>query len=293
MEFLGRFVKEKETKVKRSLLFVMILTGWTVTQVWAQGRGLLLPSADLFSAAQAAGTNGTSPGAPAGKIGASAEWEPPKDFLANAHAVCDKVAGPASYGECFIHQMSVAGASADVVSFTRMLYQQSEGQVGILNAFKKYGPVDAAQVFYPLRANDNYGLLLVNGDPEILDVDDMKKLDLSAMRQDPLFQAMTHQFPKVDLFPGDRSSSDPWPRVQPLPGGGQQFVVTYPLLNGCHACARLGLARFGWDFDASGKFLRTTYIPTPPPPKLLKRPQKTPPPQPPSQSQPQAQSNPQ
>ncbi len=45
--------------------------------------------------------------------------------------------------------------------------------------------------------------------------------------------------------------------------------MTYPLLNGCHACARLGLARFGWDFDASGKFLRTTYIPTPPPPKLL------------------------
>jgi hypothetical protein len=251
--------------VKRSLLFVVILAGWMVTQSWAET---------------------------AGKVGASAVWQPPKDFVANAHTACDKAMNPANYGECFIKQMSTAGAPADALSFTRLLYQQSDGQVGIMSLFKKYGPVDAAQVFYPLRANDNYGVLLVNGDPKILDVDDFKKLDQAAMKQDPLFQAMTHQFPKVDVFPGDRSGSEPWPRIQSLAGGGQEFIVTYPLLNGCHACARLGLARFGWDFDASGKFLRTTYIPTPPPPKLLKRPRATQPSSPPS-AQPQAPQNPQ
>jgi hypothetical protein len=253
--------------VKRSLLFVVILAGWMVTQSWAET---------------------------AGKVGASAVWQPPKDFVASAHTACDKAMTPANYGECFIKQMSAAGAPADALSFTRLLYQQSDGQVGIMSLFKKYGPVDAAQVFYPLRANDNYGVLLVNGDPKILDVDDFKKLDQAAMKQDPLFQAMTHQFPKVDVFPGDRSGSEPWPRIQSLAGGGQEFIVTYPLLNGCHACARLGLARFGWDFDASGKFLRTTYIPTPPPPKLLKRPRATQPSSPPSaQPQPQAPQNPQ
>ena len=168
---------------------------------------------------------------------------------------------PASPGECFINQMSVAGAPADAVSFTRMLYQENDGQVGMMSMFKKSGPVDAAQVFYPLRANDNYALLLVNGDPKILDVDDLQKLDQAAMQQDALFQAIKKQYPNATLFPGDRSGNAPWPRVQPLPNGGQQFIVTYPLLNGCHACKHFGVARFGWDFDASGKFLQDHVYP--------------------------------
>ncbi len=242
--------------MKRSLLFVILVSGCIATQAWAQGSGASAPSA--------------------GKIGASEVWQPPGDFLAKAHAVCDKAMNPASYGECFINQMSAAGAPADAVSFTRMLYGQNDRQVGILSAFKAFGPVDAAQVFYPLRVNDNYGLLLVNGDPKILDVDDLKKLDQAAMQQDPMFQAIKKQYPTGDIWPGDRSGSDPWPRLQPLPDGGHQFIVTYPLIEGCHACKRLGAARFGWNFDASGKFLGTTYIPTPPPPKLLKRPHETP-----------------
>ncbi len=109
----------------------------------------------------------------AGKVGASAVWQPPKDFVANAHTACDKAMNPANYGECFIKQMwRYARACRRVEVLTRMLYQQSDGQVGIMSLFKKYGPVDAAQVFYPLRANDNYSLLLVNGDPKVLDVDD-------------------------------------------------------------------------------------------------------------------------
>lgn len=266
----------RDTKVKRSLLFVMILAGSMVTQRLAQAAG-----------AQASA---------AGKIGASAVWQPPKDFVTNAHTACDKAMNPANYGECFINQMSAAGAPADAVSFTRLLSQQSDGQVGIMSMFQKYGVVDAAQVFYPLRANDNYGLLLVNGDPKILDVDDLKKLDQAAMEQNPMFQAVKRKFPQAALWPGDRSGNPPWPRAQTLPDGGQQFVLSYPLINGCHACQHLGVARFGWDFDAKGKFLQTTFIPTPPPPKLLKRPHGTQPPSsPPAQPQPepQTQQNPQ
>ena len=221
-----------------------------------------------------------------GKIGPSAVWQPPQDFITNAHAACDK-SNPPNYAECFIDQISKAGAPADAVSFTRMFYRQSDGQVGIMTEFHKVGPVDAARVIYPLRANDNYGLLLVNGDPAILDVDDLKKLDRAAMEQDQLYQAVKQKYPKTDLWPGDRSGSA-WPQTKPLPGGGVQFIVGYPLLNGCHACAPTGLARFSWDFDAKGKFLGTRYIRTPPPPKLM-RPNRTPPDgqQPPQQQPPQ------
>lgn len=249
---------EERRNVRRSaLLFVTILTGWS----WL----LAVPQS---------GTSGTT--AAAGRIGASAVWQPPQDFLTKAHTVCDKSSNPENFAECFIGQMSSAGAPADAVSFTRMLSRQKDGMVGIMTAFKQSGTVDAAQVLYPLRANDNYALLLVNGDPKILDVDDLQKLDRTQMEQNSLYQAVKNRYPKTDLWPGDRSGDNPWPRVLPLADGGIQFIVSYPLINGCHACQHVGLARFGWEFASTGKFLRTTYIATPPPPKLM-RPERQPP----------------
>ena len=219
-----------------------------------------------------------SQNAPAsGKIGSSTAWQPPQDFTTKAHAACDQ-SHPPNYAECFIDQMSRLGAPADAVSFTRMLYQQSDGDVGIMTELHKVGPVDEARVLYPLRANDNYGILLVNGDPAILNVDDLKKLDRAAMEQNPSYQSVKQKYPKTDIWPGDRSGNT-WPQPKPLPDGGVQFIVGYPLLNGCHACAPTGLAKFSWDFDARGKFLGTKYIPSPPPPKLM-RPNRTPQPPP-------------
>jgi hypothetical protein len=229
-----------------------------------------------------AGVQTAGAAASGGNINASAVWQPPQDFLAKAHAACDKLAGPASFGQCLIRQMSAAGAPADAVSFTRMLYGQNDGAVGIMTTFKKYGPVDAAQVFYPLRANDNYALLLVNGDPQILDVDDLQKLDRAGMEQNPMFQSIKQKFPQTDVWPGDRSGGEPWPRTIASPDGGTEFIVNYPLISGCHACRHVGLARIAWQFDAAGKFLRTSYVPTPAPPKVLRR-TPMPPSEPPSQ----------
>ena len=248
-------------KLRRSLLFaVLIPASLAIAYALPQGQ---------TSASQA----------PA-KIGPSAVWQPPQDFIANAHAACDK-SHPPNYAECFIDQMSKSGAPADAVSFTRMLYRQSDGQVGIMSDFHKVGPVDVARVMYPLRANDNYGLLLVNGDPKVLDVDDLKKLDRAAMEQNPMNQAVKQKYPNMDIWPGDRSGTT-WPQVKPLPDGGQQVILGYPLINGCHACAHVGLALFAWNFDSRGKFLGTKYIPTPPPPKQM-RPGRVPPTPPPAQ----------
>ena len=223
-----------------------------------------------------------SPSQASGKIGPSAVWQPAPDFIAKAHAACDK-GNPGNYCECFIAQMSTAGAPTDAVNFTRMLYQESDGQVGILSELRKVGPVDVARVMYPLRANDNYGLLLINGDPKILDVDDLKKLDRGPMEQNPMYKSVKGKYPNMGLWPGDRSGRA-WPQVKPLPDGGQQFILGYPLINGCHACAHVGLALFAWNFDSSGKFLGTKYVPTPPPPKLTRPNRATQPSPPPPQS---------
>jgi hypothetical protein len=204
-----------------------------------------------------------TPGAP-GKIGASAVWQVSQQFLAAAHAACDN-SSHSGDGECLIGQMAKAGAPAEAVSFTRELYKQSHGEFGIMTGFQGQSPVAFAWITYPLRANTNYGLLLVNGRPSIVNVEDLKLLDSKTMEQSFQFQDLKNQFPKVSVWPGDRDGKT-WPNSQAGPNGGIQFVVSYPLLNGCHACARAGFAIFTWNFDAQGKFLGTTFMGLTPPP---------------------------
>jgi len=189
----------------------------------------------------------------------------PDSFRATALKKCGDATQPPPFAECFINQMAAGGASPQAAAFTRALYKVSGGDVGIMNGFHKVGPVDIAWVNYPLRANTNYGLLFVNGEPPIIDAENLKLLDQTAMQQDPQFQNTKAQFPNVGVWPGDRDGTT-WPNSQPGPNGGVQFTVGYPLINGCHACERVGFVMFNWNFDAQGKFLGTTFMGMTPPP---------------------------
>jgi hypothetical protein len=134
-----------------------------------------------------------------------------------------------------------------------------------MTGFQTESPVSFAWITYPLRANTNYGLLFVNGKPPILNVEDLKLLDTKTMEHSFQFQDVKNQFPNVNLWPGDRDGKT-WPNSQSGPNGGTQFVVGYPLRNGCHACASAGSALFTWNFDAQGKFQGTTFMGLTPPP---------------------------
>jgi hypothetical protein len=188
-------------------------------------------------------------------IDASSVWQMPPQFLAAAHAACDRAS---HIVDCIIDQMSKAGSPGAAIRFTRELYKQSHGDFGIMTGFQDEGPVAFAWITYPLRANTNYGFLFVNGKPPIINVENLKLLDRKTMIKSPQFQDLKNQFPQVDVWPGDRDGKT-WPNSQAGPDGGTQFVVGYPLINGCHACARAGLAIFTWNFDTQGKFLGTSF----------------------------------
>ena len=207
----------------------------------------------LFVALAAAFVVAQSESAP---ITASAVWQPGNDFLAKAHAACDKVSPSQKFGDCVISQMSKAEAPADAVNFTRELFKTSGGEFGIITGFQKVGPVDIAWVSYPLRST--YGLLLVNGKPRMINAEDLKQLDQKDMRQSFQFQDLQNQFPQVGLWPGDRDGKT-WPNSQTGPNGGVQFTIGYPLRNGCQTCAHAGFALFNWNFNPSGKFTGTSF----------------------------------
>jgi hypothetical protein len=225
--------------------------------------------ASLFLATCAFAQNPAAPPsatpASGGRIGPSSVWHIPPTFLDAAHKACDS-APPPSIANCFINQMSSAGASPAAVAFTRALQKQSGGDVGIMSSFEAVGPaVDVAFVVYPLRANTNNGLLFVNGTPKIVNAEDLQMLDQAGMQQSPQFQNTKAQFPNVNLWPGDRDGTT-WPNSGSNSEGGVSFTLGYPLLNGCHACARAGFAEFNWKFDPTGKFLGTVFMGMTPPP---------------------------
>lgn len=192
-----------------------------------------------------------------GNFGPSAVWQPPSGFLAAAQAACDKSAGT-PLEPCLIDQMAKAGASPDAVRFTRQLYKLT-GEVGIMSEFNNSGKVDLAWVTYPLRSSPNHGLLLINGQPPIVNAENLAALDQNGLQQSFQFQDLKNQYPKAGLFPGDRDGKT-WPNSQTGPNGGLQFVIGYPLRNGCPTCAHAGFALFTWNFDPSGKFTGTTFM---------------------------------
>jgi hypothetical protein len=213
----------------------------------------------LLSAVVVAFTFAADAQSPTTKISAAGVWQPPQDVFTKASKAC-QAGSPDTFSDCYLKQLAALGEPAAAADVTHWLYEHFDKNVGILAAFRGYGSVDAAQVMIPLRANDNYSLLLVNGDPELINVDDVQKLDRAAMEKSPPWQQLKRKYPNADLWPGDRSGANPWPQRRPLPDGGARFVVQYPIINGCHACARVGHAQFGWDFDGNGKFLRVTYL---------------------------------
>ena len=196
---------------------------------------------------------------------ATSVWQMPVSFPPAVHQACDNAPNQEAFAICFMQQMSKAGASIDAVEFTKQLYKESKGDVGVMTGFHKGGPVDVAFVTYPLRANTNNGILFVNGDPKIVNAEDLKLLNLDQLKQDPQYGDTINQFPKTAVWPGDRDGTT-WPNSNSNSEGGVSFTLGYPMLDGCHACRKVGNVMFNWKFGPTGKVLGTSYMGMTPPP---------------------------
>jgi hypothetical protein len=194
-----------------------------------------------------------------GAIGPSGVWQPPQNLATNANKACGGPSEGHKYADCFVTQMSKAGAPADAVNFTREFYKQNHGELAILTGFSHIGRVDIAWVVYPLHQPANYGLFLVNGDPEFVNTEDLKQLDQKGMEQSFQYQDLKSLFPKAAIFPGNRDGRS-WPNSQYGPDGELQFIVGYPLRNGCPTCSNAGAALFTWNFTSNGKFSGTSFM---------------------------------
>jgi len=181
-------------------------------------------------------------------IDSTAIWAPGMSIMQHIREVCSGGKYP-DFGKCFVEQMKESGASNNAVEFAKLT-----GDQGFLRDFKKFGKVDVAYSNFPFRANENQVCFLVNGSPNMIDVDDYNLMPTKEIKKNKQYKMIQKKYPGVSIWPGDRYGTD-YPYYSHLPSGGQRFVFIYKLQNGCHACAIIGYAKFAFDFNKKGKFI--------------------------------------
>jgi predicted secreted protein len=195
-------------------------------------------------------------------ITAKAVWNPASDVLSDIRRKCSE-GDPAQHEACFLDAMKSAGASDEAMAFVK---EFAANGLAYVRAFRDTGRVDIAYIEYLFRANDLDGVLLVNGTPPVIDVDDYKFLSQEDLRKNDDYAALLQKYPNVNVFPADRYETEQ-PVTTSAGNGGQEFQVEYLLQDGCHACARIGTLIVAFDFDSSGHFTEVSAFGVRPNPK--------------------------
>jgi len=192
-------------------------------------------------------------------VSTDAVWNPAGEDLNEINQWCE-TAQVTEYTGCFIDEMGEY-ASSPAVAFTESLAGQGQGRVGYLTGLREAGGVDIGYVSYPSSPDFKRGWVMVNGIPAIVDADDLDLLPQGEMEKAPQFSTLRAQHPQIRLWDddGDRQPGS-LPQQEPLPEGGQRFIVDYSLKDNCRTCVLLGHASFGFDFDPAGKFLGIKFV---------------------------------
>jgi predicted secreted protein len=188
--------------------------------------------------------------ADAPRITEKSVWNPTSTELSEIRRKCTE-GDPAQHEACFVDSMKSAGASEEATAFVKAF--APEHGLAYIRAFRDTGRVDIAYIEYLFRANDLDGVLLVNGTPPIIDVDDYKFISKEDLRQNADYAALLQKYPNANVFPSDRYETAQ-PKVWPTADEGREFQVEYLIQDGCHACARIGTLLVSFVFDGAGQF---------------------------------------
>jgi len=170
-------------------------------------------------------------------FGPAAVWSLPE----SAWRACLESTPPAA--DCLSRLMGETKASPEALAVNRRL----DGDA-FMSAFHAMGRVDLATMTFPLRANTNQVLFLVNGSPELVSTE-LPEAGVT-IEADPAYAGLKQAFPEMALW----TTNADFLRMEHLPDGGQGFVFAYPLLNGCHACPLAGHALIALDFGPDGVY---------------------------------------
>jgi hypothetical protein len=152
--------------------------------------------------------------------------------------------------DCVVKLMQSRGASSQATSFTKML----QG-IAFMSSFKELGIVDLAEITYPVRANNNVEYILINGNPQIEYVEDGYKVDIT---HDSNYPVLHQKYPNIQIEGGENR----FIHMEQYSQSGQQFIFSFVLVDGCHACQTDKNAYIAFEFEGTGQFkgMKLKYI---------------------------------
>jgi predicted secreted protein len=186
------------------------------------------------------------------KINPAAVWNPTMADMQKISAKCGLVKDEDLYS-CFVNEIESSTASEQSVEFVKLL-----GGRGYMKAFEPIGIVDIAFVYYPFEKENHEGCFIVNGNPNLIGVDDYSSLNMDDMKDAPEYIQLKNKYPNMFIYPGDRAQAH-YPIVENLPNGGEKITINYALRDGCSHCQLIGFADFGFYFDSTGSFKGTKF----------------------------------
>jgi hypothetical protein len=149
---------------------------------------------------------------------------------------------------CILQVMKLANASQGAVAF----YQK---QTYFLASFRETGRVDYGQGGAPwFNMGRPTPIVFLNGSPDIIEASVPQDY-----KTNPLYAKV---LTPVTRFEGVNFPPTPWLEYGELksvtsePGGGQRFVIEFPLRD-CRACADVGYLPIAYNFDTQGRLIKS------------------------------------
>lgn len=126
---------------------------------------------------------------------------------------------------------------------------EKSGLIGTyVNSFTEYGQVDLVSVGYPYNTGGLVEYALVNGNPEAVAMraGDVLKVPID----DPGYVRLREEQPQAAIQFAPRFEA-----YRLMPDGGQRFVFSYPVTDGCQLCDAIGQVLIANDFAPDGKYM--------------------------------------
>lgn len=141
---------------------------------------------------------------------------------------------------CLKRLMRAAGATKEVLAASAL----AGGEAFVSRADPVGGAGLILAVYtHPARANENEVACILGGRPALVSTE----FDPAALKiaEHPAWAGIRARFPSAELW----TVGAEFVEIREEPGGGQALVFAYPLLDGCHACDRAGIALVAHLFD--------------------------------------------